>query len=76
MFHLTLHWKGPDSCRTIAEQQNSEYLEQLIGALHRAGLVTNIHEAQGGYTLAIRQRISRWGCDPGLEAHYTDGVLR
>ncbi|HHT73097.1 MAG TPA: Rrf2 family transcriptional regulator [Firmicutes bacterium] len=55
MFHLTLHYgKGPIPVRTIAEQQGipEYYLEQLIGALRRAGLVTSIRGAQGGYTLA------------------------
>lgn len=55
MFHLTLHYgKGPIPVRTIAEEQGipEYYLEQLIGALRRAGLVTSVRGAQGGYTLS------------------------
>lgn len=55
MFHLTLHYgKGPIPVRTIAEEQGipEYYLEQLIGALRRAGLVDSVRGAQGGYTLA------------------------
>jgi Rrf2 family cysteine metabolism transcriptional repressor len=55
MFHLTVHYgKGPIPVRTIALEQGipEYYLEQLIGDLRRAGLVTSVRGAQGGYSLA------------------------
>jgi Rrf2 family iron-sulfur cluster assembly transcriptional regulator len=46
--------EGPVSIHSIALRQNitEKYLEQLIGKLKRAGLVTSIRGASGGYLLA------------------------
>lgn len=43
---------GPQSLKTIAEDGLPEqYLEQLLGTLRRAGLVTTVRGAAGGYSL-------------------------
>ena len=44
----------PQSIKAIAERQNipEAYLEQLIGALRKSGLVRSVRGAQGGYLLA------------------------
>lgn len=55
MFDLALHWgEGPISLKSIAERQlvSEHYLEQLMAALRKAGLVKSKRGAQGGYTLA------------------------
>ncbi len=55
MFDLALHYgKGPISLTSISERQaiSVNYLEQLISPLRKAGLVTSIRGAQGGYMLA------------------------
>ena len=55
MFDLALHWgEGPISLKTIAQRQriSEHYLEQLMAALRKAGLVISKRGAQGGYTLA------------------------
>lgn len=45
--------EGPQSLKAIADLGLPEqYLEQLLGALRRAGLVTTVRGAQGGYQLA------------------------
>ena len=46
--------KGPQTLREIAERQDisEEYLEQIAGVLRRAGFVTSVRGAQGGYRLA------------------------
>jgi Rrf2 family cysteine metabolism transcriptional repressor len=45
--------EGPQTLRTIAEAGLPEqYLEQLLGALRRGGLVTTIRGAAGGYQIA------------------------
>lgn len=43
----------PVPLKAIAERQgiSEAYLEQLVGALRRAGLVRSVRGAQGGYTL-------------------------
>ena len=47
------HGEGPKSLRAFGEVGVPEaYLEQLLGALRRAGLVTTVRGAQGGYLLA------------------------
>ncbi|NLW06779.1 MAG: Rrf2 family transcriptional regulator [Clostridia bacterium] len=54
MFDLAQHCgEGPISIKTIAERQgiSEPYLEQLIAALRKAGLVRSIRGAQGGYIL-------------------------
>lgn len=55
MFDLAMHYgQGPISLKVIAERQgiSEHYLEQLMGALRKAGLVTSVRGAQGGYQLA------------------------
>ncbi len=55
MFDLALHFgSGPIALKTIAERQriSESYLEQLMAALRKAGLVTSKRGAQGGYELA------------------------
>lgn len=44
---------GPVPLKAIAERQgiSEAYLEQLVGALRRSGLVRSVRGAQGGYTL-------------------------
>ena len=58
MFDLAREYKGgvPQPTKTIAERQRfpDAYLEQLISALRKAGLVTSVRGAQGGYILARR----------------------
>jgi Rrf2 family protein len=45
--------EGPMSLKAIAELGLPEqYLEQLLGSLRRAGLVTTVRGAQGGYHLS------------------------
>ncbi len=45
--------EGPQPLREIARSGLPEqYLEQLLGSLKRAGLVTAVRGAQGGYQLA------------------------
>jgi Rrf2 family protein len=54
MYELALNYgAGPMSLKEVAaKQQLSEtYLEQLIAHLKKAGLVTSIRGAQGGYEL-------------------------
>ncbi|AHF07452.1 RrF2 family transcriptional regulator [Desulfitobacterium metallireducens] len=54
MFDLAQHaGEGPISLKSIAERQgiSEHYLEQLISGLRKAGLVTSIRGAQGGYVL-------------------------
>lgn len=55
MFDLALNSDGgPLPLKTIAERQeiSEPYLEQLISALRKAGLVTSVRGARGGYMLA------------------------
>lgn len=55
MFDLALHFgKGPIPLKQIAERQlvSEHYLEQLMAALRKAGLVTSKRGAYGGYELA------------------------
>lgn len=54
MFDLALRYgSGPVSLRSIAERQglSDHYLEQLIAALRKAGLVKSVRGAHGGYLL-------------------------
>jgi len=45
--------EGPQPLREIAQLGLPEqYLEQLLGSLRKAGLVTTVRGAQGGYQLA------------------------
>lgn len=55
MFELAQHYgTGPVSLRAIAGRQeiSEHYLEQLIAGLRKAGLVSSVRGAQGGYILA------------------------
>ena len=55
MVDLARHWgEGSVSLHTIAEGEDlpEAYLEQLVAALRKAGLVNGKRGAGGGYTLA------------------------
>ncbi len=55
MFDLAVHYgQGPIALKVIAERQaiSEHYLEQLMGNLRKAGLVSSVRGAQGGYQLA------------------------
>ncbi len=55
MLDLALHYgQGPISLKTVAERQDisDHYLEQLMATLRKAGLVSSVRGAQGGYELA------------------------
>ncbi len=55
MFELAMNYgDDPIPLKTVAERQqlSESYLEQLIAALRKAGLVKSIRGAQGGYILA------------------------
>jgi len=55
MFELALPGnEGPRSIKAIAERRDipEAYLEQLIGALRKSGLVRSVRGAQGGYLLS------------------------
>ncbi len=55
MFDLAQHGgEGPQPIKAIADRQDvpEAYLEQLIAVLRKAGLVTSVRGAQGGYLLA------------------------
>lgn len=55
MLDLAIYSKGGvESLKNIAERRNisEKYLEQIIGALRKSGLVISIRGAGGGYQLA------------------------
>lgn len=55
LFELALHeGAGPMSLKAIAERQglSEHYLEQLAAPLRKAGLITSVRGAQGGYVLS------------------------
>ena len=55
MFDFALRYgDGPITIKTVAESQDisEHYLEQLMSALKKAGLVESVRGAQGGYMLA------------------------
>ena len=54
MHYLAAHeGKGPQSLQNIASMGvPKQYLEQLLGNLRRAGLVSTVRGAQGGYQIA------------------------
>ena len=56
MFYLAQHTgDGPQPLKAIKGIGVPEnYLEQLLGNLRRAGLVTTVRGAQGGYSLAAK----------------------
>jgi Rrf2 family protein len=52
MYEFALNYgKGPMSLKDVAQKQqlSETYLEQLIAHLKKAGLVTSVRGAQGGY---------------------------
>jgi Rrf2 family protein len=54
MYEFALNYgKGPMSLKDVAQKQqlSETYLEQLIAHLKKAGLVTSVRGAQGGYEL-------------------------
>lgn len=56
MFDLAQRFgEGPIPLKSVAERQeiSEHYLEQLMGALRKAGLVNSVRGAQGGYELAM-----------------------
>lgn len=56
MFDLAQHYgEGPIPLKLIAERQeiSEHYLEQLMGALRKGGLVGSVRGAQGGYELHL-----------------------
>src|SRR5690554_6147172 len=55
MFDLAVRYgQGPISINEISKRQyiSEPYLEQLFAGLRKAGLITSIRGAQGGYVLA------------------------
>jgi Rrf2 family protein len=66
------HGGPPVSIATIAEEQeiSAKYLEQVIGPLRKAGLVTSQKGVKGGYTLAdTPDRITLWQVITALDSH-------
>lgn len=55
MYYLALHKdEGPQTLQSIATMGvPKQYLEQLLGSLRRAGLVSTVRGAQGGYRIAM-----------------------
>lgn len=55
LFELAMHeGAGPLSLKAIADRQglSEHYLEQLAAPLRKAGLITSVRGAQGGYVLS------------------------
>jgi Rrf2 family cysteine metabolism transcriptional repressor len=55
MFQLAIHYgEGPVPLKNIADEQNlsENYLEQLVSALRKEGLLNSVRGAQGGYMLS------------------------
>lgn len=54
MYYLALHeGEGPQTLHSIAAMGvPKQYLEQILGNLRRAGLVSTVRGAQGGYQMA------------------------
>jgi Rrf2 family protein len=55
MFQLATHYgEGPIPLKNIADEQDlsDNYLEQLVSALRKEGLLNSVRGAQGGYMLA------------------------
>ncbi|MGE5582794.1 MAG: RrF2 family transcriptional regulator [Bacillota bacterium] len=64
MLDIALHdCEGPVALKSISERQeiSEPYLEQLIGGLRKAGMVTATRGAQGGYELAKKPSEIRIG---------------
>lgn len=70
MYYLAAHaGEGPLPLQSISTMGGvpKQYLEQLLGNLRRAGLVSTVRGAQGGYQIAaapenvtLRDIIDRW----------------
>ena len=82
MFDLAQRYgEGPIPLKLIAERQqvSEHYLEQLMGALRKAGLVGSVRGAQGGYELLTHPEnitigdIIRALEGPVLTVHGADG---
>ncbi|NLJ78322.1 MAG: Rrf2 family transcriptional regulator [Tissierellia bacterium] len=55
MYQLAIHYgEGPIPLKSVADRQNlsENYLEQLVSALRKGGLLNSVRGAQGGYMLA------------------------
>lgn len=55
LFELAMYeGTGPVSLKTVADRQglSEHYLEQLAAPLRKAGLITSVRGAQGGYVLS------------------------
>lgn len=54
MYYLTIHdGEGPQTLQSISTVGvPKQYLEQILGNLRRAGLVSTVRGAQGGYQMA------------------------
>ena len=54
MYYLSVHaGEGPQTLQSISTVGvPKQYLEQILGNLRRAGLVTTVRGAQGGYQMA------------------------
>lgn len=66
------HGGPPVSIATIAEEQeiSAKYLEQVVGPLRKAGLVTSQKGVKGGYLLAHEPSgITLWDVIQALDAH-------
>lgn len=80
LLELASHYKEaePLQIRQIAAQQNipDRYLEQLLAALRRCGLVKSQRGAKGGYLLAREPRkitlLEAVSCIEGLNSQATD----
>ena len=56
MYYLAVHaGEGPQTLQNISTMGvPKQYLEQILGNLRRAGLVSTVRGAQGGYQMATR----------------------
>ena len=56
MYYLAVHaGEGPQTLQSISTVGvPKQYLEQILGNLRRAGLVSTVRGAQGGYQMAAR----------------------
>lgn len=85
LFDLAVHYnQGPVPLKQIAERQgiSDHYLEQLMAALRKAGLVRSVRGASGGYELAHEPRAITVGAvlraleGPILTPSETEGAIR
>lgn len=56
MYYLAIHsGEGPQTLQSISTMGvPKQYLEQILGNLRRAGLVSTVRGAQGGYQIATK----------------------